>query len=72
MWSEQVDFAVLDTRIWPRTCGIAERLWSPRTVTDEDSAYNRISAHRCRMVNRGIMAGPVRPDFCYIPSILNN
>jgi len=67
MWGEQVDWTVLDTRIWPRACGAAERFWSPKTITNEASATARIKIHRCRMVNRGIRAGPITPDFCFIP-----
>lgn len=29
---------------------MAERLWSPKTVTDINSATSRIDEHRCRMV----------------------
>jgi len=32
----------IDSRIWPRTAAIAERLWSPQTVTDIDDMYRRL------------------------------
>jgi hexosaminidase len=44
MWSELVDAETVDSRIWPRTAVIAERLWSPRDVTDADSMYTRLEA----------------------------
>ena len=42
MWSEMVTPVTVDSRIWPRTAAIAERLWSPKTVTDVDDMYRRL------------------------------
>ncbi|HEX6504370.1 MAG TPA: family 20 glycosylhydrolase [Terriglobales bacterium] len=42
MWSEYVDPENVDSRIWPRTAVIAERLWSPQNVTDVNSMYARM------------------------------
>jgi hexosaminidase len=64
MWTEQVDVTVLDERVWPRASAVAERLWSPKTVTDLDDASSRLVYHRCRMVARGIRAGPIWCDYC--------
>ena len=44
MWAELVDSETVDSRVWPRTAAIAERLWSPREVTDVDSMYARMEA----------------------------
>ncbi|HYR74211.1 MAG TPA: family 20 glycosylhydrolase [Pyrinomonadaceae bacterium] len=43
MWGEWVSPETIDSRIWPRTAAIAERLWSPRNVTDIDDMYRRLS-----------------------------
>jgi hexosaminidase len=42
MWSEFVTPENVDSRIWPRTAAIAERLWSPEDVRDVDSMYARL------------------------------
>ncbi len=43
MWSEFVTPESVGGRIWPRTAAIAERLWSPKEVTDVDSMYRRLA-----------------------------
>ena len=43
MWTEYVVPENLDSRIWPRTAAIAERLWSPQDVRDVDSMYARLA-----------------------------
>lgn len=42
MWSEYVSPENVDSRIWPRTAAIAERLWSPQDVRDVNSMYQRL------------------------------
>ncbi len=44
MWAEYVSAETVDSRIWPRMAAIAERLWSPREVTDVPSMYARMEA----------------------------
>jgi hexosaminidase len=43
MWSEFVTPENVDSRIWPRTAAIAERLWSPRNTRDVASMYERLA-----------------------------
>jgi hexosaminidase len=42
MWAEYVSPENIDSRIWPRAAAIAERLWSPQSVTDVGSMYQRL------------------------------
>jgi hexosaminidase len=41
-WAEYVSPEIIDSRIWPRMAPIAERLWSPQSVTDVNSMYARL------------------------------
>eukprot|EP01113_Clastostelium_recurvatum_P008681 TRINITY_DN1411_c0_g1_i4.p1 TRINITY_DN1411_c0_g1~~TRINITY_DN1411_c0_g1_i4.p1 ORF type:complete len:530 (-),score=92.46 TRINITY_DN1411_c0_g1_i4:96-1685(-) len=67
MWAEQVDQVNFDSRVWPRACAPAERLWSAQGVTDVNYATTRLVAHRCRMAQRGVGAGPIATDYCPLP-----
>jgi hexosaminidase len=74
MWSEYVNWENIDNRIWPRTAAIAERYWSPQSVTDVNSMYARLDVvsqrldwvgltHRSqprKMLRR--IAGPATPE----------
>lgn len=42
MWGEWISPENIDSRIWPRTAAIAERLWSPQNVQDVSSMYSRL------------------------------
>ncbi|MGA8159502.1 MAG: family 20 glycosylhydrolase [Acidobacteriaceae bacterium] len=54
MWSEYVDGQTIDSRIWPRTAAIAERLWSPRTVDNIDDMYRRLWVENLRLEGLGL------------------
>jgi hexosaminidase len=54
MWSEWVTPENIDSRIWPRTAAIAERLWSPREVQDVDDMYRRLAIVNSRLDEAGL------------------
>src|SRR5271166_4115229 len=74
MWSEYVNTENIDSRIWPRNAAIAERLWSPQSVTDPASMYARLHVISARLELLGLMhekyyrpmlrriAGPATPE----------
>ena len=55
MWSEWVSPETIDSRIWPRTAAIAERLWSPREVKDVADMYRRLAVTSVRLEEFGLM-----------------
>jgi hexosaminidase len=54
MWAEWVTPQTIDSRIWPRTAAIAERLWSPRNVTDVDDMYRRLAVISLQLEELGL------------------
>ncbi|XP_058473050.1 beta-hexosaminidase subunit beta isoform X2 [Solea solea] len=64
LWGEYVDATNLTPRLWPRASAVGERLWSAMDVKDLNDAFNRLSMHRCRMVERGIPAEPLIYSYC--------
>ncbi len=49
MWTEYVTAENVDSRIWPRTAAVAERLWSPAAVDDVDDMYRRLAVTSQRL-----------------------
>jgi hexosaminidase len=54
MWGEWVSPETIDSRIWPRTAAIAERLWSPRAVNDVDDMYRRLAVVSAQLEELGL------------------
>jgi len=54
MWSELVTPTTIDSRIWPRTAAIAERLWSNENITDMASLRKRMNVISLQFEELGI------------------
>jgi hexosaminidase len=54
MWAEMVTPENVDSRLWPRTAAIAERLWSPQDVKDGESMYRRMQVVSERLTAIGL------------------
>jgi hexosaminidase len=54
MWTELVTPSTIDSRIWPRTAAIAERLWSDENITDLVSLRKRMSVFSFQLEELGL------------------
>jgi hexosaminidase len=54
MWAEWVTHETIDSRIWPRTAAIAERLWSPQSVKDVNDMYRRLAVISLQLEELGL------------------
>jgi len=65
MWTEQVDGAAVIHKLWPRASALGERLWTdPGTDKTWKQAEIRMINHRNRLVERGIEADALQPEWC--------
>jgi hexosaminidase len=55
MWSELVTQETVDSRIWPRTAAIAERLWSSQSINDVDDMYERLNKISYLLEEHGLL-----------------
>lgn len=54
MWAELVTPETIDSRIWPRTAAIAERLWSPREISHIPDMYRRLEKVSLQLEEAGL------------------
>ncbi|XP_030756365.1 chitooligosaccharidolytic beta-N-acetylglucosaminidase-like [Sitophilus oryzae] len=63
LWTEIADHNSMDSKIWPRASALAEALWSePNFFWTE--AEDRLHLHRERLVNLGVRADTLQPEWC--------
>lgn len=55
MWGELITPETIDSRIWPRTAAIAERLWSPGHVNDVQDMYRRLERISLQLEEVGLL-----------------
>ena len=59
-----MDASGMENKLWPRGSALAERLWSDPD-TDWKTAEVRMIHQRQRLIERGIMADAVQPEWCH-------
>jgi hexosaminidase len=60
MWAEQLNTETIDSRLWPRTMAVAERLWSPQGDRDVSDMYRRLRINSLQLEGLGLrhISGP--------------
>lgn len=55
MWGELISPETIDSRVWPRTAAIAERLWSPGSIKDVRNMYSRLEIISFQLEELGLL-----------------
>ena len=59
-WSEAIwNRYDLDWRMWPRSCAIAEVLWSGKNKKDFSEFVSGLKKHRLRLISQGVNVAPI-------------
>ncbi|KAJ8664768.1 hypothetical protein QAD02_006430 [Eretmocerus hayati] len=64
MWGEYVFGSTLDSRVWPRTAAVAERLWSDPSNLNTEKVEPRLQAHIYRLNLKKIYPEAIAPEWC--------
>ncbi|TPG31363.1 beta-N-acetylhexosaminidase [Flavobacterium pectinovorum] len=70
MWTELATPTTIDSRLWPRTAAIAERLWSAQDITDVASMRKRLDVVSYRLEELGLTH--IRNKAVILRNISNN
>jgi hexosaminidase len=70
MWTELTTPSTIDSRVWPRTAAIAERLWSAEDITDLASMRKRLETVSFRLEELGLTH--IRNKAVILRNIANN
>ncbi|SNR83603.1 beta-N-acetylhexosaminidase [Flavobacterium sp. ov086] len=70
MWTELATSTTIDSRLWPRTAAIAERLWSAEDITDLASMRKRLDVVSFRLEELGLTH--IRNKAVILRNISNN
>lgn len=70
LWTEQSGPQNLDSIVWPRAAASAEIFWTGGSLANGgpnvSEALPRLHELRFRMVQRGVQAIPLQPEWCAI------
>jgi hexosaminidase len=70
MWTELATATTIDSRLWPRTAAIAERLWSAEDITDVANMRKRLEVVSFRLEELGLTH--IRNKAVILRNISNN
>lgn len=70
MWTELTTPSTIDSRVWPRTAAIAERLWSAEDITDVANMRKRLETVSFRLEELGLTH--IRNKAVILRNIANN
>ncbi|MDQ6471857.1 family 20 glycosylhydrolase [Flavobacterium sp. LHD-80] len=70
MWTELASETTIDSRVWPRTAAIAERLWSAEDITDVSNMRKRLEVVSFRLEELGLTH--IRNKGVILRNIANN
>ncbi|WP_426484534.1 beta-N-acetylhexosaminidase [Flavobacterium sp. 2] len=70
MWTELASETTIDSRVWPRTAAIAERLWSAEDITDVSNMRKRLDVVSFRLEELGLTH--IRNKAVILRNIANN
>ncbi len=70
MWTELATETTFDSRVWPRTAAIAERLWSAENITDVANMRKRLETVSFRLEELGLTH--IRNKVVILRNIANN
>lgn len=70
MWTELATPSTIDSRVWPRTAAIAERLWSAEDITDVANMRKRLETVSFRLEELGLTH--IRNKAVILRNIANN
>lgn len=70
MWTELATATTFDSRVWPRTAAIAERLWSAENITDVANMRKRLEVVSFRLEELGLTH--IRNKAVILRNIANN